>query len=639
MAKLQIDLSGKLGLTNDYYGDMDQTISLNNRNFITNQGEMVDGYFNPFMRRGFLSPSVGTMATLTTSLGSGATLTSVVYDSINSVSYWGEKGVSIAKLDGVDDTSFATVYSLTGTNAPTITDLEIYQINGVRTLFASFTRLADTFTVNASTNVFTWTNASIANGTAVTFTNFGGALPSGISAGTTYYIVNRSGFTGQVAATLGGSAIDITTTGSGTNTVHGGLGDAFTQLLSAGTQSEVGFTNATNGINLSSNFPFMRVADNGFMYIFDGYVVSKFDGTINGGTNGTISNGALLFPPYFTVTDAVDYRGNLYMVVHETTVDTSQIILSNFSNQCGIYIWDRQTTVANMSDFIPLEGVQRIQKIYIAPNGALRIITLGSNRLTQIRQYNGNSFDIVREMGIGAFPQYHDSITNAGNLTIWGGMDGNVYAYGPVDPTTTYAYASVAAAKSEALAKIGQLKVPATDPGSTLTNMGAIFYGAGNAYSGISGYRTDRQGITMSYNDGSLELKKLYPFDKGTINSVQQNALAGNIFTGVVPMPYASTIHAINLIQATGTATGATTQATLNIYFNGSATPWASKVITRDDIARGFKRIYVGKPWVQSIQFGIVYPTGTTLDDTSDFHPLMAEVLYDPMPLLDKNQT
>jgi hypothetical protein len=58
-------------------------------------------------------------------------------------------------------------------------------------------------------------------GEAVIFTNAGGALPTGIVAGTTYYVI-AAGFTSgafQISATFGGAAVTTTGSQSGTQTV------------------------------------------------------------------------------------------------------------------------------------------------------------------------------------------------------------------------------------------------------------------------------------------------------------------------------------------------------------------------------------------------------------------------------------
>ncbi|HEV7258936.1 MAG TPA: DUF3383 family protein [Bosea sp. (in: a-proteobacteria)] len=69
----------------------------------------------------------------------------------------------------------------------------------------------------ANPGVVTWTGHTLQNGNQVRFTTTG-ALPSGLTAGTNYYVVNQATNTFQISATLGGSAITTTGTQSGTHT-------------------------------------------------------------------------------------------------------------------------------------------------------------------------------------------------------------------------------------------------------------------------------------------------------------------------------------------------------------------------------------------------------------------------------------
>lgn len=69
----------------------------------------------------------------------------------------------------------------------------------------------------ASPGVVSWAAHTLVNGMAVRFSTTG-ALPTGLTAGTTYYVVNAAAGTFQVAATVGGSAIVTSGTQSGTHT-------------------------------------------------------------------------------------------------------------------------------------------------------------------------------------------------------------------------------------------------------------------------------------------------------------------------------------------------------------------------------------------------------------------------------------
>jgi len=86
-----------------------------------------------------------------------------------------------------------------------------------------------TFTVNATSNVFTSAAHGLSNGDMINF-DTDGTLPGGLSKyieevdtfifepyGLIYYVISATTDTFQVSLTPGGSAVDITTTGSGTH--------------------------------------------------------------------------------------------------------------------------------------------------------------------------------------------------------------------------------------------------------------------------------------------------------------------------------------------------------------------------------------------------------------------------------------
>jgi|GEM_PF-669018 len=72
---------------------------------------------------------------------------------------------------------------------------------------------------NASPAVVTWAAHGLTVGSEVVFSTTG-ALPTGLTAGTTYYIISAGFTTGafQVSATLGGAAINTSSAGSGVHT-------------------------------------------------------------------------------------------------------------------------------------------------------------------------------------------------------------------------------------------------------------------------------------------------------------------------------------------------------------------------------------------------------------------------------------
>ena len=70
----------------------------------------------------------------------------------------------------------------------------------------------------ANPGVITWTGHTLVAGDCVKFTNANGALPTGLTAGVAYFVVNVVGDTFNVAAKPGGTGIQTSSAGSGTHT-------------------------------------------------------------------------------------------------------------------------------------------------------------------------------------------------------------------------------------------------------------------------------------------------------------------------------------------------------------------------------------------------------------------------------------
>jgi len=80
-----------------------------------------------------------------------------------------------------------------------------------------------TFTVDPATEIFTWSGSvatQLYDNAPITFTNSGGALPAPLAANTLYYVIALSTTTFSVSTkpkAVGGTALNITTAGTGTN--------------------------------------------------------------------------------------------------------------------------------------------------------------------------------------------------------------------------------------------------------------------------------------------------------------------------------------------------------------------------------------------------------------------------------------
>lgn len=94
----------------------------------------------------------------------------------------------------------------------------------------------------AAPGVVTWNNHGLLAGQPVIFSNDGGALPTGLTAGTVYYVI-ASGLTANsfsVAATPDGAGIETTGAGTGTNVATAppaGMTDMFYGMALPGARS------------------------------------------------------------------------------------------------------------------------------------------------------------------------------------------------------------------------------------------------------------------------------------------------------------------------------------------------------------------------------------------------------------------
>ncbi len=368
--------------------------------------------------------------------------------------------------------------------------------------------------------------------------------------------------------------------------------------------------------NTLTNSAFMRVADNGFAYIFQDNKVHKLDGTSSGGSTGTVTKDVITFPGSYQVTDAIDYRGNMYMCIRQ---DAKSIhggeAFRVHNSKLGIYIWDRLSSIVRTRDYIPLEGVKEIRNIFISPQGELRIITVNSERIAEIRQYDGRLFRIIQEIGLIAYPQYPDSLTTFSGFNVWLGRDGIIYAYGKLTKDD-----------KEALYKIG--KLPDTIATSSVPS-GAILFGGANTDSTSGEFKHTRNALFVSYITGVTNTVKTWDMYGTGADGVNATSLQGDVFTLVKFLPQMSQVKHIDIYMMPGSGSGSTNTGTVKVYFNQSATAEITKTIDRDTSAKGYVRLEINKLYVNSIQLEIEFNSSAT-PGTVDFAPSFAVVEYEP---------
>lgn len=143
------------------------------------------------------------------------------------------------QLQGDLPAGFATALTMGGTK---------YTFDGYVQDYAS----NQTVTITVSTATFTVSStAGITAGTPIKFTS-SGALPTGLVAGTKYYARDVTATTFKVSATSGGTAITLSGSQSGTQTVYWDIYSRFTAATATASNKTGGRTPINPTINIAS---------------------------------------------------------------------------------------------------------------------------------------------------------------------------------------------------------------------------------------------------------------------------------------------------------------------------------------------------------------------------------------------------
>lgn len=389
---------------------------------------------------------------------------------------------------------------------------------------------------------------------------------------------------------------------------------------------------ATNGFNLNGVKAFMVKADNGFAYVMDSYSVHKIDGTASGGTNGTATQDVLRFPDQFFISAAIDTRGLMWIAINNderTSVEyqPDEIVLNG---ECGVYVWDRLTSVVQMRDFIPVQDASRIHRMWEGPNNEICLMTSGSNGDTQIRIYNGSSFEVVKTLGPSSYAPVRDGVAVGNNTSFWGSEDGYLWALWKND------------ANKYSLVQLTQITSSTLD--NTDDRQGPVLiYAGGDAFTSDSGYRGTRESLYIAYKESGQNAKIVRYFindantisdDNGAggesfISDHNQTCGQGDVYTPVKVLPFLSTLRSLTIYCAPGTTSDSTTIATIKTYINQSTTAVQTTTVTKADIAKGYLQIHYNRPNVNAFQIEIEWDTSKIIG-ADDFLPYLAILDYEP---------
>lgn len=174
---------------------------------------------------------------------------------------------------------------------------------------------------------------------------------------------------------------------------------------------------------------FLLPAENGLLYWFVGNNVHAINGSITGGGTGTLTENVLVFPSYLSVFGAAETRSRMFIAVQSADIDSPST--RNFvSDNIGVFTWDRRSQILTSTDFYKAPGAKAVKGIFTSSTGDVLIVTIGNEGFSEIRGISGNQYAVIQTFEADGYPSTRRSITQIGDMTVWVGRNGIIYAYG-----------------------------------------------------------------------------------------------------------------------------------------------------------------------------------------------------------------
>lgn len=410
----------------------------------------------------------------------------------------------------------------------------------------------------------------------------------------------------------------------GTYQNQSSAGDMFVHIPGA---SSTGYvqnwlsTVPSGAFSLGYNDHFLVVSDY-YMYIGDANFIHRVDGsTLTGGSNGTVLPKVLVAPQNVTFVDGINWNGNLWLATIEDNSQSGALPTPNgasySANRCGVFVWGEDITTVNNIQYIVMEGVQVISKLFVTQSGKMRALVISSKRTVQIREYDGVTFQIIEESASVSWPKLRRAVTIAGDTVIWIGQDGKIYSYGPL----TWG-------EDEQLNILGD-GINAFTAGHSI-QMGATLYLDNN-----NDATKTRTGLLISGYDNTSAAPHHYMWYPNTAGNTPH---IGNVYSMVKYFPQLVKVNYVRVYHHVGTpSVPSTVQGTLSIYLNQSTSNPLTYNITQQDVGTGYKYCKIGQgagAGVFGIQAEIQWATGTTTADATDWMPRILEIDYTPLEKL-----
>lgn len=227
--------------------------------------------------------------------------------------------------------------------------------------------------VDTTNDTIQFINHGYVTGTPIVFSTTG-TLPSPLVVGTTYYAINNDNNHVKVSATLGGSAIDLTTTGSGTGTLG-----PLVPLNYGGTPTVTLTTTSTNPLVGTNSFLYTKDAANragdGHYYAFTidsaykakvltidmEYIIAS--GTFVAGTSSTNSDVTVWI---FDVTNSVWIQPSSYRFYSNSSTisDKFQATFQTSSNSTSYRLYLHTSSASTSAYALEFDNVTVSPSVY-----------------------------------------------------------------------------------------------------------------------------------------------------------------------------------------------------------------------------------------------------------------------------------
>lgn len=147
MPKVNVDLTGEMGLAPTFAGDLNDTTATPQLRYVGTQGSFADGIFDPLRVQGYMSPANNTYTALTGTITDP--IISSVYSASADTTYLAEDGIKLATVSTLSGTAVTETTFFTDDSF--FKDLAIYEINDFESLFYLWTQ--DTPATSTVTNI------------------------------------------------------------------------------------------------------------------------------------------------------------------------------------------------------------------------------------------------------------------------------------------------------------------------------------------------------------------------------------------------------------------------------------------------------------------------------------------------------